>query len=179
LTVYAIVKEGIFGIKIIFSEIFIGFIGLIIFIQFLVVPTLAAKALTFFLFVLLSVFSHRLIKVTYSEIEKREESEKLTKQLSELNAQLEKKVEERTSTLEEERASLEVRIRARTRELEELTEGLERKIKERTSELQERVNEMEGFHKVTVGRELKMIELKEEIERLKKELEKLKVKNKK
>jgi len=34
------------------------------------------------------------------------------------------------------------------------------------------VKELGKFHKLAVGRELKMIELKKEIERLKKELEK-------
>jgi C4-dicarboxylate-specific signal transduction histidine kinase len=51
---------------------------------------------------------------------------------------------------------------------------LEKKVKERTKELQERIDELEKFHKLTVGRELKMVELKEEVERLNKELEKYK-----
>jgi len=58
--------------------------------------------------------------------------------------------------------------------LGEAKESLEIKVKERTRELQERVDELERFHRATVGRELKMMELKEEIERLKKELEKYK-----
>ena len=53
-------------------------------------------------------------------------------------------------------------------ELKKLQEELDLKIKERTKELQERVEELEKFHRLIVGRELKMIELKEEIERLKK-----------
>ena len=39
--------------------------------------------------------------------------------------------------------------------------------KEKTKELQIRVEELERFHCLTVGRELKMVELKKEIERLK------------
>jgi hypothetical protein len=81
------------------------------------------------------------------------------------------------------RATLEIKVKARTRELEELTQTLEEKVKERTKELQEktielqeRVAELEKFHKLTVGRELKMIELKEEIKKLKEELEKSKSK---
>jgi len=37
--------------------------------------------------------------------------------------------------------------------------------------LQKRINELEKFHKLTIGRELRMAELKKEIQRLKKELE--------
>jgi methyl-accepting chemotaxis protein len=59
-------------------------------------------------------------------------------------------------------------------ELEEAKGSLEIKVKERTKQLQERVEELEKFHRVTVGRELKMIELKKEIEKLKEELKKYK-----
>lgn len=64
------------------------------------------------------------------------------------------------------RATLEIKVAARTRELKELTESLEGKVGERTKELQERVNELERFHKLTVGRETKMMELKEKIKEL-------------
>jgi len=67
---------------------------------------------------------------------------------------------------------LEIRVAARTKELQELNKSLEEKVQERTRELQERLNELERFHRLTVGRELKMIELK-------KELEQLRAKNKK
>lgn len=53
-----------------------------------------------------------------------------------------------------------------------LQENLEEKVKERTKELQKRVRELEKFHELTVGRELKMIELKKEIKNLKEELNK-------
>jgi len=76
--------------------------------------------------------------------------------------------------LEEEKEVLEIRVRARTQELEELAKSLEEKVKERTKELEERIGELEKFHSLTVGRELKMIELKKELERLEKELEKRK-----
>ena len=76
--------------------------------------------------------------------------------------------------LEEAKNILEVKVAARTKELKELTERQEEIIKERTKEIQERMAELERFHRLAVGRELKMVELKEEIERLKKELEKSK-----
>ena len=76
--------------------------------------------------------------------------------------------------IETAKAVLEIKVEARTRELRELTEGQEEMIKERTKELQEKINELEKFSRLAVGRELKMVTLKEEIEKLKKELEKSK-----
>jgi hypothetical protein len=55
--------------------------------------------------------------------------------------------------------------------LRDLAESLEEKVRERTRELEEKVLELEKFQKLAIGRELRIIELKEEIERLKKELE--------
>ena len=75
---------------------------------------------------------------------------------------------------EEAKAILEIKINARTRELKALSLGLEKQVKERTKELQEKIDEMERINKLSVGRELKMISLKEEIGGLKKELEKAK-----
>ena len=87
----------------------------------------------------------------------------------------------RNKRMEEMNAVLEIRIRARTRELQEQADALRKEAREKTKalevkkkELQERVEELEKFQKLTVGRELKMIELKEELQRLRKELEKFK-----
>ncbi len=76
------------------------------------------------------------------------------------------------AALEESKTVLEIKVAARTKELKELAESLEEKVKERTKELQERLDELEKFHRLTVGRELKMVELKEEIKKLREELEK-------
>lgn len=88
------------------------------------------------------------------------------------------KAQEEIETINE---VLEIRVRARTRALRTLAESLDEEVKKQTKELQERINELERFHKLTVGRELKMIELKKslaqaqkEIKKLKKELEKTK-----
>jgi len=48
-------------------------------------------------------------------------------------------------------------------------------IKEKEKELREKVEELETFNKLAVGRELKMIKLKEEIKELKNQLEKKKI----
>ncbi len=90
-----------------------------------------------------------------------------TKALSEEKAGLEAKVKQRTRELEEARSILEVKVKARTKELEELAQSLEMKVKQRTVELEEKVGELERFQKLVVRRELKMIELKQEIKALK------------
>jgi len=66
---------------------------------------------------------------------------------------------------------LEIKVAARTRELRELAQSLEEQVKSRTKELQLKVEELEKFHEIAVGRELKMVELKREVGKLKKKLE--------
>ena len=86
---------------------------------------------------------------------------------------------QKRNELEEEKTSLQIKVKARTKELEELTQALDQRVKGRTQELerskeelQERVNELEKFHKLTIGRELKMAELKEKIKELEEKSEK-------
>lgn len=57
-------------------------------------------------------------------------------------------------------------VTARKKAEEELTEQRRREL--------ERLADLEKFQKITVGRELKMVELKKEIEDLKAEIERLK-----
>jgi nitrogen-specific signal transduction histidine kinase len=52
--------------------------------------------------------------------------------------------------------------------LAEYTKSLETKVTERTEELASRIKELESLNKSMVGRELKMVELKGEIEKFKK-----------
>lgn len=95
---------------------------------------------------------------------------KQTEELELLNRELESKVQERTKELEDAKSILEIKVQARTKELKELADNLESQVKKRTQELQERVNELERFHQLTVGRELKMVELKEKIRELEEKL---------
>lgn len=80
--------------------------------------------------------------------------------------------------LEETRRVLELRAQAKTKELEELTRILDEKVRIRTEELeaktkelQSKLEDLEKLQKLAVGREMKMIELKSEIQRLKKIIE--------
>jgi HAMP domain-containing protein len=86
--------------------------------------------------------------------------------------QMTKDLEESRANLEESKAVLEIKVAARTRELREIAERQEEIIKERTKELEEKIEELEKFHKLAVGRELKMIELKEELKKLREEMKK-------
>lgn len=88
-------------------------------------------------------------------------------EISESNEKLEKSYKD----IEKANASLEEKVRSRTKELEEIKNTLEVRVHEKTAELQDRLEELEKFKKLVVGRELKMVELKEEIEVLKKDLE--------
>lgn len=78
-----------------------------------------------------------------------------------------KELSKTQTTLEDSAKVLEIKIKARTEELEMERLSLEDKVKQRTKELEERLEELERIHRLTVGRELKMIELKEEIQNLK------------
>jgi len=62
--------------------------------------------------------------------------------------------------------TLEKRVKERTAELEKIKETLEKAATERTVELQKKIEELEKFKRLTVGRELKMVELKNEIGKL-------------
>ncbi|MCF7845381.1 MAG: hypothetical protein K9M12_01280 [Candidatus Pacebacteria bacterium] len=82
--------------------------------------------------------------------------------------------------VEKSRRNLEEKVKLKTKELKELNEGLEEEVEKRTSkieeqkkELEEKVDYLERFGKITVGREVRMKDLKEEVEKLKREKEEL------
>ncbi len=80
---------------------------------------------------------------------------------------------EQQEDLEASREMLEVRVNARTKELQELNEKLEEKVKKRTKKLQSRINDLEKFQRVTVGRELKMLDLKKQVKEKDKKIKEL------
>ncbi|MBD3207993.1 MAG: hypothetical protein GF370_00880 [Candidatus Nealsonbacteria bacterium] len=74
--------------------------------------------------------------------------------------------------LKKAKGALEVKVRQRTQRLEDLTKNLEQRVEEKTEELREHIEELQKFKELSVGREMKMIEMKKEMMELKKKLEK-------
>lgn len=111
-------------------------------------------------------FSYRI------KISSKDELGELANSFNQMAQQLEKS----HAILEESKKILEIRVKARTRELEELAQVLEDKVEARTKELQERIEELERFHRLTIGRELKMVELKKKLREKEKEVEQLRKK---
>lgn len=63
---------------------------------------------------------------------------------------------------------LEKKVQEKTMEIETAKINLEKTVVERTKELEKKVGELKRFQQLTIGRELKMMELKKELEELKK-----------
>jgi len=105
------------------------------------------------------------------------ETEGETRELANTFNQMAENLQHSRDKLKEAKKSLEVQVKARTKELRELNEELEERVQKRTQEMQKRVNELERFHRLTVGREMKMMELKDEIKELKKKLKEAKKEN--
>lgn len=89
------------------------------------------------------------------EIEKRQKTQE---ELENLNEKLEQRVQERTAELEKQYSELE----KTASELETTTSELI----QRTAELADKNRDLEHFNKLFVGRELRMVELKEQIRAL-------------
>ncbi len=96
---YAIIKKKLFDIKIILTELLVSLIALILFIQIFLVQGVQAKTVEFIVFSLFCFIAYLLTRVTYREIAKEQEAEKLAAALSDLNKTLEKKVEQKTRQL--------------------------------------------------------------------------------
>lgn len=104
-------------------------------------------------------------KVTFERMIKER-----TKELEEKTIYL----NEAKEKLEESNAVLEVTVKARTAELEEVNNSLEveiqkrtRELSNKTKELEEKIEELQQFSNIFINRENKMVELKEEIKKLK------------
>ncbi len=163
-------RDKLFGVKIILVEVFVGLMGASLLAMPVFLELLWQRALMLVLFVLFCVFGYVLVQSTIKELREKEELEIKVAQRTE-------ELERAKMNLEELNAVLEIRVRARTRELELLNQTLEEKIVARTNDLESKIKDLETFQKITVGRELKMIELKEENARLRAQISNLEQNN--
>lgn len=106
----------------------------------------------------------RTLAKAFSELKRSQKTlESQAKALEKLNEELEERVKKRTEELEEAKTILEIKVQARTKELHGLAQNLETEVQKRTKEVYEKMQDLERFRKLAVGRELKMIELKEQL----------------
>ena len=106
-----------------------------------------------------------------AKINSKDEIGYLSKVFNEMLDNIEKsqiELKEAEIRLKNANAGLEQMVNEKTAELKEAKIGLEKTVAKRTEELQEKIAELEKFKELTVGRELKMVELKKEIEELEK-----------
>ena len=157
--VYQASRDRLFGIKVILVEIFVGLMGASLVVMPFFMGFLWQQAILLVLFTLFCFFGYLLIKSTIKEYREKELLEKKV-------AERTKELEDAKHNLEEMNSVLEVRVQARTRELEKLNRTLEDKVVARTNDLEKKIKDLETFQRITVSRELKMIELKQELERL-------------
>ena len=75
-----------------------------------------------------------------------------------------------TLELEKIKTSLEGQVLDRTKELQHARDSLKDGVNQRTQDLENKVNELEALNKITMGRESRLLELKNEINILTKEL---------
>ena len=156
---YQIACERLFGIKVILVEIFVGLMGASLAVMPFFIDYSWQQALLIVLFALFCAFGYSLIKSTIKEYREKGMLESVV-------AERTKQLERAKQNLEEMNSVLEVRVKARTVELERLNQTLEEKVVARTNDLEKKIKDLETFQRITVGRELKMIELKRENERL-------------
>lgn len=88
-TAYAIVKQELFGIKVALTGLFVGLIGILLFLDLLIFTDLLwMKVVKIITLVIYFLFGYSLIKSITREIKQKEKLEKLTKKLEENNEKL-------------------------------------------------------------------------------------------
>ena len=73
-------------------------------------------------------------------------------------------------SIHKEHSTLQERVDTRTEELRKLTQDLEMQVQNKSKELREKIRELEGFHKIAVKRELRMVRLKKVLSQLRKRI---------
>ena len=86
---FAIVKYHLFEIRVLLTELLVGVMGLILFLQVIFVPTKEWRISSLLIFSLFLIFGYLLVKYSHQEIKRREELEKLTRELQRKTRELE------------------------------------------------------------------------------------------
>jgi len=142
LSFYNFIKHKLFKIKtikIILTEILVIIIVLFLLIQGLLAATFTNNILSFIILISFLSVSYLLIRATQEEIKRKIQAERLAQELKDLNKTLEERVNQRTIEL-----------------------------KKSYDEIKKRTEELEKFYNLTVGRELKILELRKQLKDSKK-----------
>jgi len=86
LTTYAIARHHLFEIKVIVTELLVGFIALILLIQAIIAPNTTAKLSGFFLLFIFSIVGIMLIRGVIKEVKYREQLQEAYQQLQKLDS---------------------------------------------------------------------------------------------
>jgi signal transduction histidine kinase len=81
----AITRYHLFGVRVILTELLVGIMGLILFLQMIFAPTKEWKISALSIFILFLIFGYLLIKYTHQEIKRKEELEDAYKKIEALS----------------------------------------------------------------------------------------------
>lgn len=125
-----------------------------------------SRLISFFI-VVVAILAGALFGIFYIFADRR--MSKPLKNMTELAIEISKGKfgEEINITTKDEIGSLAAAINSMSRDLKSLYVEMDKRVKERGAKLEEKIQELQKFKEITVGRELKMIELKKELDKLK------------
>ena len=112
-TLYAVLKNNLFEIKLVLTELLTMLIGLVLLVQVFLAQGRQAQIVSSIILFLYIIIGYLLIKSASQEIIEEEKAKKLAKELEELNLSLEKKINKKTKELQ-----------AKVRELDESKKAL-------------------------------------------------------
>jgi signal transduction histidine kinase len=127
---YAVIKNQLFGIKVIVTELLVAVMGFILLVFSFQMPDRWLSLAAAGIFIVYCFIGYLLIKTTMGEVNAKE--------------------------------NLESKVRERTRDLQASNEALEQS----KAVAEERAQELEKWYKLTIGREVRMAELKEKIKEM-------------
>ncbi|MEK7118017.1 MAG: ATP-binding protein [Patescibacteria group bacterium] len=87
-TAYAIIKHGLFNVKVLATEAFVSIICVVFFARVIISSTTTARVIDVIIFLATAFFGLLLIRSVKQEVKAREEIHKLARQLTETNYQL-------------------------------------------------------------------------------------------